>query len=339
MKANESMRDDNVNPRDGRRGLVLITGMVLAGSLAFGTAALATSTDVVEPGKSDRGQTGNPPPEPGRVSDRAATKQLEHARELVKASKVIGVDLFDSKNHKVGEVKDLAINLNNGRIGYVVASIGDLTDAKLVAMPPETLRVFRNNDEVKLDVTQQLVRQLPALPEDNWLVTADPNMAEQMYQAMRIKPTEHALADAEGSYVKASELLGGEVVMTRQEDKPNIKDLALDLQDGYAPYVIVSVGGIAGIGDTLVAVPTSAFTRTSESDQVQLSVSEAQLKSAPELDQSNWVRTLANRDFGARLYSSYGATPYWERIDERTPKAVGGSQSPDTEILERSRPE
>lgn len=339
MKAKERMHDDNVNPRDGRRGLVLITGMMLAGSLAFGTGAFATSTDVVEPGKSDRGQTGNPPPEPGRVSDRAATKQLEHARELVQASKVIGVDLFDSKNHKVGEVKDLAINLNNGRIGYVVASVGELTDKKLVAMPPEALRVFRNNDEVKLDVTQQLVRQLPALPEDNWLTAVKPNMVEQMYQAMRLEQTAHARLDAQGTYVKASELLGGEVVMTRQDDKPNIKDLAIDLQDGYAPYVIVSVGGIAGIGDRLVAVPTSAFTRGKDSDELQLSVSEAQLKSAPELDQRNWIRTLANRDFGARLYSSYGATPYWERIDEQTPRAVGGSRSPETEILERSRPE
>lgn len=325
--------------RGGKWTGVLMSA-ILAGSLAGTGVAFAGSP------AADRAQTINPE-EVGKREDGQSkfveATPLQHAkmRTLMRGSKFIGTQVYEGTNTEFGKVKDAAIDLHTGRIEYVVVSTDKLGKKnQLVAMPPEVFRAFRNTEffsnEVKVEVPMAQLKQLPTLTDDKSLGAMNSQARDAMYQALNVKaPTAR---DQATRLSKASDIIGADVVLTRQGDKEkgaDIKDLALDLNDGYAPYAIVSVGGVAGIGDKLVAVPTGAFMQAGEKDKLQASLSEAQLKSAPAIDKKNWDQALADREVGKSLYSAYGLTPYWDTGVGAQPSATGGTTMPDTETLER----
>lgn len=315
----------------------ILMSAVLVGSMAGpGIAAAASPTaDRVNPeeiGKREDGQS---------KFVEATPLQHQKMRTLIRGSKLLSTQVYDGTNTAFGKVKNAAIDLHSGQIEYVVVSTDKLGKKdQLVVMPPEAFRAFRNTElfsnEVKVEVPAAALKQLPVLSNDKSLAALDPQVRNAMYQAMQLQAP--AAREQAGQLGRLSELVGADVVLTRQGDKDKgaeIKDLALDLNDGYAPYAIVSVGGVAGMGDKLVVVPTAAFTQTSEKDKLQASFSEAQLKSAPAINPKDWDQILTDRAFGKDVYSAYGLTPYWDTGIDGTPSAIGGSAPPQSETLQR----
>ena len=311
---------------DSKRVLSVVTGAILVGSLAL------TNSVIADPNLGNKHPATQGIGSSKEVLQEGAPLRHEAPISLVRVSEFIGVDVFDKKNHKFAEVKDLAIDVSSSRISYVVVGLdGDIGTDKLVVMPPEAFRVFRNNDEVKLEITEQMVKQLPSVSKDSWVVDQPALAASYKVFGLNAPSTVPGVTRVS----KASDLVGADVAMTRQESKDaKIKDMALDLQEGYAPYAIVSVGGIAGINDKLTAVPTNALVASGDDkDKLQIAISEAQLKAAPEIDQKQWERALSDRDIGATVYSSYGTTPYWD-LKSGTQGAVGGSKGMNTQHVE-----
>lgn len=75
----------------------------------------------------------------------------------------------------------------------------------------------------------------------------------------------------------------------------SIDDLIIDARSGEATWAVVSVGGLLGIGDKLVAVPHSALSCTHDPQakacMFELGATEAQLKALPAFDKSTLQRT------------------------------------------------
>lgn len=319
----------------------LLMSAVLMGALAVpGIAAAANpSAERVNPdeiGKRADGQS---------KFVEATPLQHQQMRTLIRGSKFLGTQVYDGSNTAFGKVKNAAIDLHSGHIEYVVVETDKLGKKnQLVAMPSEAFRAFRNNElfsnEVKIEVPGTALKQLPVVSDDKSLVALDPQARTAMYQAMQLQAP--AARDRGGRFGRLSDLVGADVVFTRQGDKDkgaDIKDLALDLNDGYAPYAIVSIGGVAGIGDKLVAVPTAAFMQTEDKDKLQASLSEAQLQSSPSINPKDWDQVLTDRAFGKNVYGAYGLTPYWDTGINSTPAAVGGSAAPQSsETLQRRSP-
>lgn len=307
----------------GMRGR-LLAGVIVAGGLALGTPPLAGAA--AEP---SRGEVANP----GDATGHKVMQPDTRAQALVKASSLIGLRLLDGSDRPIGQIHDLAIDLDTGRINFVVASLGDFfrTAERLVAIPAEALHV--NGDHAKINVTGQNINQLPSLAFKSWLTsTFDADTFNQMYRAMGL---EVAQMHRNSRPIKASELLDGEVLLTRQRiDVPVVEEVALDLQSGYAPYVIVGLDGVPGIARKTIAVPTAILSRDSEGNELRLAVSTMQLERAPAIG-TDWTHSLARRSAGERIYAAYGATPYWAR-DGRPAEAIGGAnESESSDVLER----
>jgi len=66
--------------------------------------------------------------------------------KLEKASQIIGMEVKDSQDQKLGKVKDLAIDLQNGRIVEVIVATGGMLDIdeQLTAVPPGSSAVTRS---------------------------------------------------------------------------------------------------------------------------------------------------------------------------------------------------
>ena len=64
--------------------------------------------------------------------------RTRHLNGLEKADKIMGMEVKDAQDQKLGKVKDLAIDLQNGRIVEVILATGGVMgmDEKLVAVPP-----------------------------------------------------------------------------------------------------------------------------------------------------------------------------------------------------------
>jgi sporulation protein YlmC with PRC-barrel domain len=115
---------------------------------------------------------------------------------------------------------------------------------------------------------------------------------------------------ARPNILSANTMIGDDVVNMQGEDLGEIKELMIDLETGQVAYAVLSFGGVLGLGDKLFAIPWSALTVDTENKNFVLSVSKEKLEDAPGFDKDNWP-DMADRTWGAEIYTYYGYTPYW----------------------------
>ena len=110
---------------------------------------------------------------------------------------------------------------------------------------------------------------------------------------------------------KASDLIGKNVVNPEGKTLGEIKNLAIDGEQGRIAYAILSFGGFLGIGNKLFAIPWGALRIGPGGDNFVLNVDKAKLEKAPGFDNDKWP-DLTNRQVAGELHTYYGITPYWE---------------------------
>ena len=103
---------------------------------------------------------------------------------------------------------------------------------------------------------------------------------------------------------RASKCFGAEIRGSDNEKLGDIKDFAIDSQAGKAKFAIISTGGVAGVGDTVRAVPFKALRFTTESEPIRLNIAKATFDQAPTLDENAWDR-LSTPEFSSNLNKLY----------------------------------
>lgn len=88
--------------------------------------------------------------------------------------------------------------------------------------------------------------------------------------------------------VRGSELIGKDVVNRNEEELGSVEDIIIGA-DGRLNYLVVSHGGVLGIGDNLIAVPVSAIDASVDSEEsIVLNVSREELENAPNFAKTEW---------------------------------------------------
>lgn len=106
--------------------------------------------------------------------------------------------------------------------------------------------------------------------------------------------------------VRASKLIGMEVYNQQDKHLGEIKDIVLDQNQKKIGYVVLSYGGIAGLGDKLFALPRNMIqVHTEGRNKAVVSLDEQTLKNAPGFDANRWP-TEANADYYKNLDKYYG---------------------------------
>ncbi len=110
----------------------------------------------------------------------------------VRISQLMGLNLQNAQGESVGEIKDIVVNSETGKVNYAVVTYGGFLGLgnKLFAVPFEAFKFQVDPDEVGendidsgdyicvLNVTQQQLEGLQGFDEDNW-----PNMADKQWAA------------------------------------------------------------------------------------------------------------------------------------------------------------
>lgn len=102
---------------------------------------------------------------------------------------------------------------------------------------------------------------------------------------------------------KASKLIGMEVQNEQGQNLGDIKDIVINLEKGTVSYAVLSSGGVLGVGEKLLAVPLSAFTRSADEKHLVLSATKDNISQAESIG-NNWP-SVQN--------PSFGAMPFWQQ--------------------------
>jgi len=298
---------------------ILTSAAAAASFLVFTSHAQQQTTDQAAP--------------PGE-SPRAGLAKTGHNRfgPTEKASKVIGMEVKNGQNEKLGKVDDLAVDLQSGRIVEVILSIGGFVGIgdRLIAVPPGALHYDAANKVIHLDADKEKLKAAPKFEASKWEENSASQVTE-VYSYYGQQPYFSTTADKEqplnpdrtkeanptgssesslGYLQKGSKLIGMNVKNLQDEKLGKVDNLIVDLQAGRLATVIISSGGFLGMGDELSAVPPAALRYGTERDAILLDTTKDALAKAPHFKSSQWP-DLSEPGYAEGVYRAYNVEPYF----------------------------
>lgn len=126
------------------------------------------------------------------------------------------------------------------------------------------------------------------------------------------------LASDRRRLLSASSLSSDRVINKAGEDLGKVRDLMIDIVHGRVGYVVLSFGGVLGIGDKLFAIPWDKIAVDEDREALVLDVTKNVLEQAPGFDKDNWP-DMADPDWGSQIHAYYEVSPYWQYGSERRP--------------------
>ena len=194
-----------------------------------------------------------------------------------KASDVIGMEVKNYRDEKIGKVDDLLVDLENGRVVEVVLSVGGMMGIgdTLVLAPPAILNYEDSAKTLHLEADKEKLKNAPQFKYSNWNARPDTNQIVELYRYYGQEPyfamgfrTNDAVRSPKHSerpaftrmtpqalppvYLeRASKLIGASVNNLQNEKLGKINNLMLGLSANRVVAVVVSSGGFLGLGDEL----------------------------------------------------------------------------------------
>lgn len=102
-------------------------------------------------------------------------------KRIVRASELIGTNVQNHSDETVGEINDIVIDPNDGRVRYVALSVGGFLGIadQLYAVPWTSFECRRDGDQhvVLLNVDKDTMKKAKGFNQENW-----PDMANPQWQ-------------------------------------------------------------------------------------------------------------------------------------------------------------
>lgn len=103
---------------------------------------------------------------------------------VLSATTIVGDAVVNHGGEDLGDIKDLMIDLNGGRVRYAVLSFGGFLGVgdKLFAVPLEVLELDDENERFVLDVDRERLENAPGFDKDHWPDTSDEAWQVEVYE-------------------------------------------------------------------------------------------------------------------------------------------------------------
>lgn len=108
---------------------------------------------------------------------------LKFANSPVKASNIIGTPIANPKGESLGDIKEVVIDPNSGRIAYAVVSFGGFLSMgeKLFAIPFSAFEYNLSKNQYILDVSKERLEKAPGFDADHWPSMEDEQWNRDVY--------------------------------------------------------------------------------------------------------------------------------------------------------------
>ena len=99
-------------------------------------------------------------------------------QQLMGADSLIGNDVYNHKEERLGDIKDLMLDISSGTVAYAVLSFGGFLGMadKLFAVPWSALVLDTRNKRFLLNVEKARLKDAPGFDKDDW-----PSMMDEVW--------------------------------------------------------------------------------------------------------------------------------------------------------------
>lgn len=274
------------------------------------------------------------------AADTSSRHSSDHAGKPQKASDIIGLKLENNEGQKVGDVEDLAIDLQSGRIVQIIVSTGGFLSMgeRYNAVPPSRVQWHPTDKSLRFDITREKLKAAPAFDMSAWKEFYQSERVQEAYRyygdefapetdaASRTRTGALTSANGLGHVHRATKLQGLSVQNLQDQKIGTVDNLIVDLPAARVVAVIVSSGGFLGLGDTLSVVPPTVLRFVPDHDGLRLDTTKEALRDAPRFKSNEWP-DFSQGDYTAGVYRAYNQEPYAARaVDnaERNTRDRGG---------------
>lgn len=122
-------------------------------------------------------------------SDTALNMTTPKGRNLT-AKTLIGDYVSNPQGERLGMVEDFMLDLESGRVAYIVVSYGTLSNLKdkLFAVPWKAFRLDTQGHRLILDVDESVLKNAEGFDQANWPNTFDRDWEQHLHQQYGVKP-------------------------------------------------------------------------------------------------------------------------------------------------------
>ena len=103
--------------------------------------------------------------------------------ELMGADTLVGNDVYNQQGEKLGDIKEIMLDMRSGRVAYAVLSFGGFLSMgeKLFAVPWNALTLDTATKSFKLNVDKDRLKTAPGFDQDHWPNMADATWAQSIH--------------------------------------------------------------------------------------------------------------------------------------------------------------
>jgi Uncharacterized conserved protein len=261
------------------------------------------------------------------TSGPASDKQSEPLGKVLRASEVVGKSIRNVQGEKLGAVNDLAVDLEAGRIVYVILSHGGMAGigTKYVAIVPQLLSNAPGDATVRLNLSKEKLEAAPTIDPSKWEDASESNRVVEIYRFYGqhpyfvgfYAPSSTVKVCPLGHVSRTDKIINLPVRNKSDEQLGKVDDLLINLESGRIVQVVISSGGFLGLGDELSVVPPAAFEYDTSRDALVLDASKADLTAAPHFKSTQWPNA-SDPQYTERVYRAYRVEPYFDLNADNT---------------------
>jgi sporulation protein YlmC with PRC-barrel domain len=110
--------------------------------------------------------------------------QAKDKSGLLKASQLIGMKVEGTDGKKLGDIKDLVVDREDGSIDYAVLDFGGIIGIgdKYFAVPWQALQIAPDNKKLLIDVSKKELKDAPGFDKKNWPDLSDREQVVVIYE-------------------------------------------------------------------------------------------------------------------------------------------------------------
>lgn len=247
---------------------------------------------------------------PGKQEPRTAETQLH----ILEQSAVIGTTVTNGQKgdraENLGSISDLILDVRSGKISRAVLASGGVLGIgeKEVAIEWPSFNWDAKNKKFALTMTPEAIKKLPEFDAKNLDRLGD--VAVDATAGKGERKDAAGAARTSDTFMLASKVDDCKVV-AKSEEFGKAGKLYFEPKSGTTAFISVSVGGIAGLGDSNYLIPWHCVKLMQpvgkKEKHIMLDRSKAELGSAPKLEDDG--ADIKKADFRHKVYKFHKVQP------------------------------
>lgn len=179
----------------------------------------------------------------GASGDQPAAGATAKTSGAMSAKRLIGTDVVDAQGKDMGEIKEIVLDLHNGRVHAAVIEFGGFLGIgdNQYAFSPSELRPAKERDKLMLNVSKDQLKDRQGFEKEKW-----PAMSDEYWGRTSGKAAAGATkAQGQGQSQKvnlqrASKLMGQDVQNKNGEQVGEISDIVFSSDRATIQHIVVS---------------------------------------------------------------------------------------------------